>query len=414
MKGILKKINIKFNNVFFAFCSLFWKRDKSIILFGSWFGSKFADNSRFLFQYLSNEKEKLGLSHVIWVTLNENVYNIMTDMGYEVYMMYSPESIYFHKKAGYHFVCNTPNSSDDFHGDILGQYSYRAIKVNLWHGATGLKGVGASSNQYIEKRNKHRFIYNIKDFFIKNSSVFRKLTSPGGWGDCYFLSTTDYTINILKMHFLLPDHNYIKSGLPRNCDCNQLTTEEKTILDMINQYSYVILYLPTFRDSTDSRDLSLLSEEVKNELVSKNILWIQKGHSADKNFGRIESRQNNILLLNPNFDINVLYKKITLILTDYSSVMVDAVYYDKPVWFYVPDYNEYINRERGFVADPKEMMCGPKFFDIHSLKSAILNIDKIDKAKYFENYRYPYLKEKYWGKNRTISEIWMDILKHVN
>ena len=275
-----------------------------------------------------------------------------------------------------------------------------------------LKGVNFSSREYIEKKNKYKLFYITKEFLIQKSSVFRKL-SPGGWGDCYYLGTTESAIDILKKNFLLPDHNYIKSGLPRNCNC-RMTNEEEAVINTINKFPYIILYLPTFRNGNDGMDLSLISKEVQDELINKNILWIQKGHSADNKFGETNTNNINILSLSPNFDINVLYKYITLVITDYSSVMGDAVYFSKPVWFYVPDYNEYINGDRGFVAKPEELMCGPKFYNIVSLKRAISNIDKLDAKKHSEIYKYPYIKEKYWGENKTIAEIWSDILEHIN
>ncbi len=49
-------------------------------------GEKFADNSRFLFQYLHQEKQELLLKRVIWVTRNKNLKDELSEMGYEVYL----------------------------------------------------------------------------------------------------------------------------------------------------------------------------------------------------------------------------------------------------------------------------------------------------------------------------------------
>ena len=82
-------------------------RDNSIVLIGAWFGNRFADNSRYLFQYLSENKVALGLTHVIWVTRSSSVCKTIRQMGYECYMMDSEESIAYHKKAGIHIICNS-------------------------------------------------------------------------------------------------------------------------------------------------------------------------------------------------------------------------------------------------------------------------------------------------------------------
>lgn len=107
MNKNIKKITVIFENFWMFTRSLMWKRDDSIVLIGAWFGNKFADNSRYLFQYLDKNKEELGLTHVVWVTRNKDTYSILKNMNYEVYMMDSKESIYFHKHAGWHIVCNS-------------------------------------------------------------------------------------------------------------------------------------------------------------------------------------------------------------------------------------------------------------------------------------------------------------------
>ena len=58
MSNIFHKIKMCFSNLKYLLSSLFWLKDKRIILFGGWFGERFADNTRFLFQYLSDNKKK--------------------------------------------------------------------------------------------------------------------------------------------------------------------------------------------------------------------------------------------------------------------------------------------------------------------------------------------------------------------
>ena len=55
------RIRVIINNIIWLFQSWGWHKDPSIVVMDSWFGQKFADNPRFLFQYLSENKSKLGL-----------------------------------------------------------------------------------------------------------------------------------------------------------------------------------------------------------------------------------------------------------------------------------------------------------------------------------------------------------------
>ena len=128
-----------FSNIIMAIRSVFWKRQRDIVLFGAWFGDKFADNSRFLFQYLSENKDALNLKHVVWVTRKEKVLKTLRAMGYECYMMDSPESIKYHKQAFMHIVCNSTANSKGFIPDIDIRYSFGAKRINLWHGVGVVK-----------------------------------------------------------------------------------------------------------------------------------------------------------------------------------------------------------------------------------------------------------------------------------
>ena len=80
----MKKLIFLLKNVKDWFNSIFYHRDPSIVLFGAWFGERFADNSRNLYQYLFTNKEQYGLSHVVWVTRSADIMKEMLNMGYEV------------------------------------------------------------------------------------------------------------------------------------------------------------------------------------------------------------------------------------------------------------------------------------------------------------------------------------------
>ena len=87
MRKLKTKIIYILSNILLAIQSLSWHKDSTVVLMGSWFGEKFADNSRFLFQYLSNNKERLGLTHIVWVSKSKLIVNDLNTMGYEAYEM---------------------------------------------------------------------------------------------------------------------------------------------------------------------------------------------------------------------------------------------------------------------------------------------------------------------------------------
>lgn len=102
---------------------LFFKRNNKIILVGAWMGEKFADNSRFLFQYLISNKEALEIDTVVWATRNEKVYRELNEIGYISVLCGTKESKYWHLKAGTHIICNASNRAGH-EADIDIQYSW--------------------------------------------------------------------------------------------------------------------------------------------------------------------------------------------------------------------------------------------------------------------------------------------------
>ena len=395
--------------------SVFWKKDDAVVLFGSWFGEKFADNPRYLFQYLHKNKEKYALKHVVWVTSKPELCDELKSMGYEIYLMDSQESIEYHKKAKYHLICNAMNKvylNDNGrkyyrNPDINTDYSWRAKKINLDHGVLPFKGVGSASLE--SKRSHGNSVLKISRF-LKQNFLYRKFAIyNGGWGDCYIVYNTIENLKTRKLYYDLPEECFFEDGYPRlNIADPELTKDEKKVLELMDQYKKVILYLPTFRTGTSTFDFNEASVGLSEYLEKNNILWIQKAHSAANIEISQTEKNDNILTLPSDFDTNTIIPLITLMVSDYSSVIGDAIAYYKPLVFYIPDFDEYKNGERGFVRDPEEMMCGPTAKTISELKEVleqVLNTDFKPDEKYLN------LREKYIGRSWSMHEIWTRILE---
>ncbi len=391
-------------NIVMAFRSMFWKRSKDCILFGAWFGTKYGDNPRYLFQYLSDHKEKLGLKHVIWVSRDKNIVDMIRSIGYEAYLMTSKESIYYHKHCKYHIICESCNNLFTNDGDIMGQYSYGAIKINLWHGSGALKNVDYS----IITNNKDSSVFmKFKMFLHDNFWFYRYFAEEnGGWGNCYYLSSSAAETEQLKSFFRLKNRLFIESNLPRNCSLTKVLCNEKAVLEEIRKYKHIIFYLPTFRGNDSTYNYQKVYGSISQELKD-NTLWLQKAHSASDQHVSIMDQKLGFIDLDPSFDINILLPFTSMIITDYSSVAVDALYYNKPIIYYIPDIEEYKKSDRGFCCDINERMCGPKVYTIDGLsrmiKEILKNPDSVITDEYIRE------KEKWWEHYCDIDQIWIDI-----
>ena len=404
----MNKIQLTINNIITCLGSSFNRRDEKIALFGAWFGNRFADNSRFLFQFLSEHKDAFGLEHVVWVTNKKEIQNELNENGYECYLMNSEESIKYHKRAKWHIICN---SSDDQNGDILCNYSYGAYRINLWHGTGGLKAVYRGSNEYKRRRRNHITSYFLREMLENHSSIYRKLCmKSGGWGLFYQVTTSSTQTALMKKSYGIFDSMFIETGYPRNCPCPRLLANEERILSEMQKYKAVVLYLPTFRTGTNYR-FDNLAHELDRVLKMNNILWIEKPHSIDQSNNIGFSIQNSYIRLNSDFDINVLIPYISLLVTDYSSVRMDAMYHNKATLFYVPDFEEYLQGDNGFSADPNEVMCGPKLFNVNELRDAIERYAFDPEASKTDNYYK--IRTRYWSHDKSLEEIWKDITNAV-
>ena len=403
------RIKAIIGNIYWYFRSLFWHRDRSIVLFGSWFGNRFADTSRFLFQYLSDNKTKLNLKEVVWVCRDESLIREASELGLKIYYMDSKESLYYHKHAGIHILCNYCNDLSDKNNDLLCRYSFGAKKINLWHGVMSMKGVACASNEYKEYKNSHPLISSLKEFFTLNSVIYRTIIlGIGGWGDAYYLSTTPAGTDDLNRFFILPRNHFIETTNPRIAFKAKLIEREQLVINIRSSYKKTILYLPTFRGVGSYFRVDELSSILTDVLQKNNYLLLQKYHLASKEVDLSGRLTSNSMVISPDIDINVLLPYIDLVITDYSSVAADAVFFNIPVVYYMPDYEEYMKHDRGFLVNPKDIACGPITYTPEELLESVDSILN-GSGNHIDKELYEGIKEKYWGKTKTMDEVWFDI-----
>ena len=136
-------------------------------------------------------------------------------------------------------------------------------------------------------------------------------------------------------------------------------------------YSSVILYVPTFRDYDRNflnRMLSLLKRNFFELMEKENILFLIKPHligdapSHAMNFG------HSVLvdvgkMIRRGWTIYDFLRAIDLMITDYSSSWAEFLLLDEPIIFFLPDLDEY-REKRGLIYEPyTEWVPGPTVMD---------------------------------------------------
>lgn len=393
---ILKCIVFVFCNVLTALTNLFVHRDRNIILMGAWYGHRFAGNSRFLFQYLDREKERYGLKRVIWVTRDQGICNELNSLGYECYMMKSRKSFYYHFKAGIHMVSTNTASSNATNkkaeGDIMGQLSLGAVRVYLNHGITSIKG--NRIRDFDKLHGKERFIIGIYRRLHRSKFLRKYVLCPGGWNRSIYLSSGAESFRRDRLgHLETEQILFWETGFPEHCECVKYLKHERKVLDVVKKHKKTILYLPTYRTNDQTGYFHPLNDTNFCEFLRKNnYYWIDKLHPGAKDNMNADSYDEEIALkLGSEFDTNVLWREVDIVITDYSSICHTAVYFDRPLIFYWPDHESYLEKDKGLMEEFKNDIAGAIAYDPRELEKAIGQCFQSD---YLAHWKEKYAKVK--------------------
>ena len=126
----------------------------------------------------------------------------------------------------------------------------------------------------------------------------------------------------------------------------------------------IILYAPTYRDYESNGFQHIRSiwgfdvdDKMEEFLCEKNAVVIAKMHSWQNKIG-IKNKGRRTILFEPTFDFTFydLMKESKLLISDYSSIVLDYQLLDKPVIFNLYDIDLYLEK-RGFAFEPYEYCC---------------------------------------------------------
>lgn len=402
---IIKDISINFISLIL---SLIVPKNKNIWIFGSWFSEKFLDNTKYMFLYLNNNKDRYGIKRVVWVTNNNEIFEELLEQGFDVVKKKSIKGIYMHLRAKYHVI-------DQTYANINGYFSYFSKRIQLWHGVGFKKLV-----------DKNEVDINSIKYKLKN--VFRSIYTPGGWNRYLFLSTSKFsTEEVFKYSFRLWENKFIEYNYPRNIfllhdfEFSKLYTnlEEKKLIDELTRLKKldkkIILYMPTYRNKKIKNNIMNLTEKEFNEFIiwleENNIVILNKEHFIDRNNKKIDI--NYIKNITSNVDVYRILKYTDILITDYSSIYSDYLFIDKPIIFYPYDLEYYQKEDKGFLFDYYEVTPGDKVFNVDDLKKSILK--NINKDIYIETRKN--ILYKFFGNdclNSNMNDLINNIIKKLD
>ena len=379
MKQIFKFVAYLVCYVFYPFSYLFPRTDK-ILVFGSYRGG-FNDNSKYLFLYAN---EHIKDRKIVWISTKKSTVAHIRDLGFQAYYVASVRGLFYALRSGYWFV-------NSYTSDIAFCLAGRAKIVNLWHGVP-MKAIefgitkGDLAKRYVDK--------DIRDIFF-HPAPFRR---PD-----YMVSTTNFFDDVFSKSFRITKEKCIQTGCPRNImlhlsidEVNEFvrlyeSQATKDLIQKIQQYDKVFVYMPTWRDSqlncfANGFDLNALNECV----AAQNACVLMKPHAntiIDKSI-----KYSNLFFLDGSVDMYCILPYTHTLITDYSSILYDYILMpDKNVILFHYDYEEYVN-SREFIFDIKDNIVGKQVYTFDNLLEVIQNNDYV--INQTERQR---ILEKFWG-----------------
>jgi len=336
---LIKSMNKLFIFLFNIFINNFLRilyfkgRDENLWIFGCWGGEKYCDNSKYLFEYVS---QNLPHINIVWITKNNTIKQKLKNSNLSCHMYNEFQGYKSRLNAGYVFFTN---SMRDF-GNI--DLCHGAIKIALWHGMP-IKKMQFASNNFRQKDSN--FIKYLQYSMLKIYNSKQRDVS---------IATSEATKNNLIESFELHPKSVFITGQPRN-DVLFETKKAIFLRDLLkhNSKNTFILYMPTWRNfnQNDTFLEDLLGELIDDlkfnqNLKNNNVTLYIKPHP------RIiinAKGNNNIIVINNslNVDSQEILSAADVLITDYSSAFIDYALLERPVHFYVPDLNEFKKSSNG-------------------------------------------------------------------
>lgn len=289
--------------------------DDKLVIFVSFMGMGFNDSPKAIFDYMQAHPEYKHL-HCVWAFEHPERYQDLERVKIDT-LAYFKTAL----KAKY-WITNTNIERG------LRFKKKKQVYLNTWHGIA-LKHIGND----VEGRN---------DF---NFDTVNHLVVSG-----------EHDEKVWKSAFNAKESTYLRCGMPRNEELWLVDDKKKTLIKeklRLPIDKKVILYAPTWRESTDGGKNYEIKPPIhfevwKKELGSEYIVLFRAHHQTTKVLG---VKYDEFVRDESDYPaVNDLMIASDILITDYSAIAFDYAILCKPIFCYAYDYETYL-AERGTYFD---------------------------------------------------------------
>lgn len=249
--------------------------------------------------------------------------------------------------------------NDNFFPIAFMNFKKDTTVVQLWHAPGASKKFGASVDsesieilKKISKNTDYLIISskNIEDNYSEAFQMPKEKIRPLGLprADYYF---EDHDIDDLKAQFF---------------DRYGVSSDKK-----------IILYAPTFRDEEKYNNVfDYLDLENFNDALGDEYVLALRLHPKIRDFYKSDISASGDYIDCSDYPLEQELMLISdILITDYSSIMIEFAMLGKPIVFFTYDYDSYMANERGFYFDFKSTVPGPVVYDSNQLINIIRDKD---------------------------------------
>ena len=341
-----------FFSLFFRFVGIFVRTENKLILFTG-LGKRYNDSPRAIYEYMV----AYGLDKeykCIWCVDDPKKYDIPGNR--EIIITDSWRYFITALKAAYWCCCvNVERGLHFKKKNTKFLHTWHGASINLCGNAVGLR----------------------KDFDFSNVD--------------YMCISGEYEREFVKRDFLVRDESIIVTGLPRNDRLYNTSEDERASLRRkfnVPETKKVILYAPTWRDSNDGgKNYSLLPpinwQKWEQELGDSYVLFLRTHPNTTT---AMKLTFNEFLRDYTAYsDINDLLLVSDILISDYSSTILDYCILNRPIVCFGYDFEEY-SRIRGFYFDLRTTLPSGVMKSEDDVLKYILTSDyqaECEKTRYF-------------------------------
>lgn len=305
---------------------LFIKVQDDVILINSFGGLKYDDSPKVIFEYMKTQ-DKYKRFKIYWAFHKPENFEIE---GAEKIKTDTIKYFIIALRAKYWITNSAIERGLKFKNK-------KTIYINTWHG-TALKKMGTDAP----------------------STAFKFKSS-----ECDVMyAQSNYDINIFSRAFQIPKEKFALVGLPRNDELYDVDNDE--IVKIKNKLNIpiekkVILYAPTFREYKRDKNGCIIAPPVdtdkwRKKLADKYTLLFRAHYEVNKVLG---IKDDGFIYNMTNYgNLNELMKISDVMISDYSSIMIDYSILNRPIYSYAYDYEEYMEKRGMYIDISKELPNG--------------------------------------------------------